>query len=171
VINDVTLRLPPVIYRGLWKHLLPRRQRNEEAAFCFARPVGARADEYELVDWRRILAAEFEYQSGCHLELGDQVRGDVIKQAHDLDASIVEFHSHLFGGPPEFSSSDIKGFEETVPHCLWRLKGRPYFAVVVSSGGFDGLAWFARYDRARQLGWILSGGTQLDASRRTILKL
>jgi hypothetical protein len=169
--NDITLEIPREIYRALWKHLLRRQQRNEEAAFCFARAVERRADVYGVIECRRILPGEFEYQSGYHLELGDQTRAEIVKRAHDLNASIVEFHSHIFSGPPEFSGSDVQGFEETVPHCLWRLKGRPYFAVVVSSGGFDGLAWFTKDGQVRQLGWILSDGVQLSASRKTILKL
>lgn len=169
--NDVTLELPRSVYRALWKHLLPARQRKEEAAFCFARPKQLRDFAYEVVDWRRIDAAEFAYQSGYHLELSDPVRAEIIKRAHDLDASIVEFHSHLFSGPPEFSGSDLQGFEETVPHCLWRLKGRPYFAVVVSKGGFDGLAWFRKESKPVQLGVIRADEIRLNASCRTFGKL
>jgi hypothetical protein len=169
LMSDITLEIPQVIYGELWKHLLPRRQRDEEAAFCFAQAVQERPHHYEVIDWRRILPADFEYQSAYHLELGDKVRAEIVKRAHDLSASIVEFHSHVFGEPPEFSCSDIQGFEETVPHCLWRLKGRPYFAVVVSTGGFDGLAWLTKDGQPRQIGWIVSGGEQLNASRKTIL--
>ena len=169
--KDVGLEFPKLVYKAVWKHLLRRRQRNEEAAFCYARPLQAEDGVYEVMDWRRILPEEFEHQSGCHLALRDDVRAGIIKQAHDLDASIVEFHSHLFGGPPEFSWSDIQGFKEMVPHCLWRLKGRPYFAVVVSKGGFDGFVWFTKNCEAEPLEWIRSGGVRLKASGKTILKL
>jgi hypothetical protein len=169
--NGATLELPKSVYRAMWKHLLPARQRYEEAAFCFARPKQQRDLSYEVVDWRRIQAAEFTYQSEYHLELSDPVRAEIIKRAHDLDTSIVEFHSHLFSGAPEFSSSDIQGFAETVPHCLWRLKGRPYFAVVVSKGGFDGLAWFKKDSVPMQLDVIQVGEIQLNASCRTFGKL
>jgi hypothetical protein len=40
-----------------------------------------------------------------------------------------------------FSPSDIYGFSEYVPHCRWRLRGRPYLAVVVTPAGMDALAW------------------------------
>jgi hypothetical protein len=169
--NAITLELSRPVYRSMWKHLLPRRQCNEEAAFCFARPMERQEGMYKVIDWRRIVPSEFEYQSGYHLELGDQVRAEIIKQAHDLSASIIEFHSHLWDGPPEFSWSDVQGFGETVPHCLWRLKGRPYFAVVVSKGGFDGLAWFMKEGPPAQLGSIRSGSTCLNASCKTLRKL
>jgi hypothetical protein len=168
--DDISLELPELVYRSLWRHLLPRRQRNEEAAFCFARPMQAQ-ESFEIVDFREIRPEEFEHQSDYHLELSDRVRAEIIKQAHDLDASIVEFHSHTFGGPPEFSASDIQGFGETVPHCLWRLKGRPYLAVVVSKGGFDGLVWVTKDEGPIQLGRIQFGGKLLKASCKTLLKL
>jgi hypothetical protein len=169
--NNVCLELPGGTYRDLWKHLVPRRQGNEEAAFCYARPLQGQSGTYEVIGCRRILPGEFAFQSDYHIELRDDVRAEIIKRAHDLDASIVEFHSHVFGGPPEFSWSDVSGFRETVPHCLWRLKGKPYFAVVVSKGGFDGLAWFAKEEGARQLEWIRSGAVRLEASCKTINNL
>lgn len=169
--NTMTLELQQPVYRAMWKHLLPRRQRSEEAAFGFARPLEGQEGAFELIDWRPILPEEFAFQSDCHLQLGDQARAEVIKQAHDLSASIVEFHSHLIDGQPEFSWSDVKGFEETVPHCLWRLKGRPYLAVVVSKDGFDGLVWFSKEGLPVQLSTIRAGGVRLNASGRTFRKL
>ena len=40
-----------------------------------------------------------------------------------------------------FSPSDMYEFAEFVPHCRWRLRGRPYLAIVVSPAGADALAW------------------------------
>jgi hypothetical protein len=45
------------------------------------------------------------------------------------------------GTAPEFSGSDIAGFGEWVPHVRWRLRGRPYVALVFDGGVFDALAW------------------------------
>jgi hypothetical protein len=171
VMSTVTLELQQPVYRAMWKHLLPKRQRNEEAAFGFARAVEGQDGAFELFDWRPILPVEFAFQSDYHLQLGDQARMEVIKHAHDLNASIVEFHSHLIEGPPEFSWSDIKGFKETVPHCLWRLKGKPYLAVVVSRAGFDGLVWFSKEGLPVQLDMIRAGRMRLNASGGTFPKL
>ena len=167
--DGVGLIIPKSIYQPLWRHLLRNRRKVEEAAFCFGQ-VREQDGIYEVVDWRPVLAQEFAYQSAHHLELTDQVRADIVKQAHDMKASIVEFHSHVFGGPPSFSNSDLQGLAETAPHCLWRLKGRPYFAAVVSKGGFDGLAWFEK-EGPVQLGWIRSCEVLLRASCETLTKV
>jgi hypothetical protein len=58
-----------------------------------------------------------------------------------MRCSLIEFHSHPAPWPAQFSGSDFHGFDEFVPHVLWRLKGRPYAAVVVAPRGFDALAW------------------------------
>jgi len=80
-------------------------------------------------------------QTSYHIELADVVRARVIKRAHDLGATLIEMHSHLGKWPAQFSPSDIAGFHEWVPHVRWRLKGKPYAALVVTRRGFDGLAW------------------------------
>jgi len=40
-----------------------------------------------------------------------------------------------------FSPSDIAGFREFVPHIHWRLKGKPYGAVVVAPASIDAALW------------------------------
>src|SRR5207249_9382808 len=76
------------------------------------------------------------------VELTDEARARIIKTAWDTGTSPVEFHSHPgdYCGAM-FSPIDMYGFSEYVPHCRWRLRGRPYLAVVVSPAGMDALAW------------------------------
>ena len=76
-----------------------------------------------------------------YFELTDEARIGLIKRAHVLQASLAEFHSHLSPWPAAFSLSDRMGLKETVPHMRWRLKRRPYLAVVVAPSGFDALVW------------------------------
>jgi len=126
-------------YEALRHHLLPIKPRAEEAAFCFAQ---FRSDYgFECLEWMPVPVSDFEYRSLFHIELTDENRAKVIKRAHDLNASIVEFHSHPRAKRAEFSSSDQSGFEEFVPHVRWRLKGRPYAAIVVTPSSFDSLLW------------------------------
>jgi hypothetical protein len=54
---------------------------------------------------------------------------------------VVEIQSHPWDWPAEFSLSDRGGLEETVPHMRWRLKERPYLAVVVALTSYDALVW------------------------------
>src|SRR6266487_1407438 len=102
------------------------------------------------------------------MELADETRAQVIKRAHDLGASMVEFHSHPYPWPARFSESDRVGLEEFVPHVWWRLKGRPYAAVVVAPSGFDGLVWMTSPDRPEQLDGIACGDRLLRPTGLTL---
>src|SRR5207253_2261676 len=66
---------------------------------------------------------------------------DLIKWAWDRDACLVEAHSHPRGDPARLSPSDFHGLAEWVPHLWWRLRGRPYAALVFGDATVDGLAW------------------------------
>lgn len=164
--STVRLSLPIEVRAALWRHLLPNARGPEEAAFVFAR---ASRDEgaasFESIEWSPVNPEGFASRSAYHLELSDETRARVIKRAHDLAASVVEFHSHRGKSDAQFSPSDWAGFEEFVPHIWWRLKGRPYAAVVVTSTGFDGLAWLDSPDKAVVLDALVSDGTSLTATR------
>src|SRR5438105_2031859 len=139
--GKILLTLPEAERKALWNHLLPdKKMRTEEAAFAWVHSEVRASDLiFTLVTWCPVLPHEFVYRSEAYLELVDEVRPRVIKQAHDLDASVVEFHSHLGTFPAQFSRSDLWGLQEVVPHVRWRLKGRPYVAIVVAQRSFDAL--------------------------------
>ncbi len=139
---SVVLAVEPDMKRALWDHLLPGGKGQEQAAFAYAnREDGASAHIYRCIEWIPVMPDGFASRSAYHFELADEVRAAVIKRAHDLGASLVEFHSHTGPWPAAFSASDLIGFREFVPHIWWRLKGRPYLAVVVTHAGFDAFAW------------------------------
>jgi hypothetical protein len=139
----VTIQIPHSVYDDMRQHLLPRRSRDEQAAFLYARSnlTPGTSLNFEYVRWEALRRGDFDHQSALHLELRDETKARVIKTAHDLQCSLIEFHSHRGTWPAQFSGSDFSGFEEFVPHVLWRLKGKPYAAVVVTASGIDGLAW------------------------------
>lgn len=145
---QVDLRIPKEIFTAMRSHLLPRTTRNEQAGFMFAhfRPATEETLRLDFEEWCPLSPADFAYQSPLHLELRDETRARVIKRSHDLNCSLVEFHSHPSPYPAKFSGSDFMGFREFVPHVLWRLKNRPYAAVVVAPSGFDALAWMRSVD-------------------------
>ena len=157
----------PREYAALLQHLLPSEfPVREEAAFAFARPsAGGR---FQIVDWFLVPPEGYAAGSGVYLELADETRAGVIKRAHDLGASLIEFHSHPFPGGAAFSGIDLDGLAEFVPHVRWRLRGRPYFAVVVSPTGYDALAWTGTGAAAETLGGFSVGERMLKPSGRSL---
>ncbi len=125
------------------QHLLPRPMFAEEAAFAYMR---ADRDELghlvlECIDFQLMSESDLSFQSAYHIEVSEEAQARVIKGAHDLDACLVELHSHVSDPGPQFSASDWHGFDEFVPHIWFRLKGKPYAAIVLSTKGLDAIAW------------------------------
>lgn len=138
---NIVLKLSRDLDRALQRHLLPDSSACEEAAFLFTHIAHQNHRMvFEPVEHLLVGPDGFVHRSPRFLELTDGVRAQVIKRAHDLGTAVVEFHSHP-QYTPQFSWSDVQGLREFVPHVRWRLKGRPYGAVVVAPAGFDALFW------------------------------
>lgn len=165
----IVLDMRKEVYTALQAHLLPTDSETENAAFVFAHGSVNRGDlVFRYAEWLAITPEEFVHRSEGYLELTDETRARVIKRAHDLGASIAEFHSHPFPGRAAFSLSDRVGLTEFVPHALWRLKGRPYIAVVVAPTSFDGLVWTHDAKIPRLLDGIMIGGRVLHPTGLTL---
>ncbi|MBC8065591.1 MAG: hypothetical protein H7Y17_12220 [Chlorobia bacterium] len=124
---------------ALQRHLLPNPFKVEEAAFLFVKVT--ESGDFECVDSWCMQPHDFDYQSAFHISLRDETKAAVIKRAHDTGTALVEAHSHLGKWPAEFSRSDLCGFDSFVPHVRWRLKGKPYAAIVLTTADYDGFAW------------------------------
>ena len=155
----IVLEIPDKVHKAIWSHLLPKIFLAEEAAFIFAQRITEDGmDLFRCMEWSPIPPRGFLTRSRFYLELADETRAAAIKRAHDLGASLVELHSHYGLLPAQFSESDLFGFKEFVPHVWWRLKNRPYMAIVVSRSGFDGLVWISDPKIANYIDSIVSGG-------------
>lgn len=167
----VVLELPVHVKSAIWSHLFPGDEQKEAAAFAFVRHTEQDAQHlFEYREWYAVPPEGFEVRTGYHIELTDETRATVIKQAHDLDSSVVEFHSHLGPWPAAFSPSDQMGLAEFVPHVRWRLRGRPYLAIVATRSDFDGLAWIDKSPRPARLDAISVDGQLLIPTRLSSLE-
>jgi len=138
----IIIQMSRIQWEGLRGHLLPRGSTREEGAFILANFSSAAGQElFTAVEVMPLAAEDFACQHGDYLELSDEARARVIKRAHDTGTCLIEAHSHLGKYPACFSPSDWRGLQEFVPHVRWRLKGKPYGAIVVTASGFDGFAW------------------------------
>lgn len=166
--TPVALSTSRSMYNALRRHLRTRGD-VEQVAFVFGRPAPSAAGLLlEALELYVVPANGFVFRSEYHVELTDETRALVIKRAHDLGASLVEFHSHVFAGGAAFSPSDIAGLRELVPHVMWRLSGRPYMAFVLAPDGHDALAWMGPGAGPVQADGILVDGQLRRASGRTL---
>jgi hypothetical protein len=163
------IQVPSDVYDAMLRHLLPATAEVEQAAFMFVQPDTAMPGVFKLIEWFGVPPEGFVVQLPYHFELTDETRATMIKRAHDLQASVVEVHSHIGHWKPQFSPSDWSGFEELLPHMWWRLKGRPYFAVVVTTQGIDAFAWLLSPDTPERLGGLQVGDKLIEPSQISAL--
>jgi len=169
--EKILLDLPRNSFLGIKKHLLPEGNDNEQAVFAFAKTKNTNGIcSFKIIDWEPIAPRDFFYHTEFYLELSDEKRGQIIKKAHDLKASLVEWHSHPGIFPAAFSSSDLSGLKEFVPHVMWRLNRRPYAAIVVTPRDFDGLAWYNEAD-PYQIHAIKIGSQLLKPTGETLIRI
>jgi proteasome lid subunit RPN8/RPN11 len=166
---NTLLKMPIGLFDELISHLLPPGSTREEAAFLFAIPKQLNDSIiFEVIETIKLAPKEFESQFDDYLELTDEARAGLIKRAHDLGASLVEMHSHPGPFPAAFSIADRMGLKETVPHMWWRLKNRPYLAIVVAKTGFDALVWLENPRVPQQLNGILDGERLLQPTNSSL---
>lgn len=155
-----SLSMPAEIYFELMDHL--SSDEVEHVAFLFTEPV-VPGEPLRVREIYSVPAEGFDFQSAYHVALTDEMRGYVIKRAWDLDGCLIEVHSHGGGPPVWFSGSDLRGFEEWVPHVRWRLRRRIYVALVFAGSAFDALVWEGDGDAPSALGELAVDGRDAEA--------
>jgi hypothetical protein len=167
----IEVRLTSEEWILLRQHLF--QNSKEHAAFAFCKL--ARGDDgVALVSEDLYLAvrSDFELQLEYHITLSDETLARLIKKAWDHDHCIVEFHSHPKSpGGVSFSPSDLDGLADVVPYIGWRLRGRPYAAVVVGLKEIDALAWVDDFTVPQRLDVVRVGNDKLLPSQITISEL
>ena len=152
------------IYSAFRQNLLAASPR-EQAGFAYFADSG----EPDLPIARvEILSDEdFVVQQSDYIEISDEARQRIIVTAHEGGFGVVEFHTHPFPLPAEFSYADFSGLQNAVPHMLWRLKRRAYGAIVIGPSDFDGLLWLPDQS-VHQVNAIFEGPIEFAATRRSI---
>lgn len=160
---NAKLHVPGDIFRELTRHF--NQSDDEELAFMTASWDGF---EGRVGDCYLVPRTGLELQSPWHLTLGDADQARVIKWAHDREAGLVEAHVHRFAGPSGFSSTDLDGLASFVPHVRWRLRRRPYVALVFGPASFDALIWSDSSAAPQGLGALVVDGNELEPTGETM---
>ncbi len=167
----VLLRLSSEHYGSIKKHLL--QDRLEQVVFLFAevRQEGENVI-FDAHSYHNVLPEGFAFQDGFSVELTDEEKARVIKMAWDRRAALSEIHSHPTArGAVRFSPSDLAGLAEFIPHVWWRLKGKPYLAVVHGAHNLDALAWTLDPHEVQGVEGVLLGETVLRPTGITLRQL
>jgi hypothetical protein len=130
-----------IVQKGSAKHLERHfAKRTEQVAFLFL--TETRPDQFECKDIFLVPSGDLVNESEVHSEVSERAVTAVLKKATAGGFCLCEIHSHPFSkSDTQFSYSDKAGFAEFVPHIWWRLKGRPYFAIVLGQRECDALGW------------------------------
>lgn len=122
---------------------------------------------FEISNYNLIPNEETD-NSAYDLRLKEEAQAKIIKWAWDNQASLIEIHSHpFFKIATAFSSYDLEGFEEFVPHVWWRLKRKPYIALVFGQTDYDALAWIDNPNDSFEIEGILVNGNLLKPTNNT----
>ncbi|WP_339691028.1 hypothetical protein [uncultured Parasphingorhabdus sp.] len=165
----VQLTLPAGKFEDIYASLLPSDALVEQAGILYVKPrqIGCNA-EFVFHEYEQLSGNEFSQQQDDYIELSASARARIIKKAHDLECCLVEIHTHPGNWPAQFSYADKCGLEETVPNIFWRLKNRPYLALVLANTGFDALVWLKDPMRPIGLKKLVSGDRTYIPTNRTI---
>jgi hypothetical protein len=134
------------------------RARPERVAFLTADDVD---DQLTVTDLLLIDDDHLEPGPWC-VQLTDDAQQRLLQWAAVRDGWLIEIHSHLgaLSEPAQFSETDTAGLETWVPHVRWRLRQRPYAALVFGLVTIDGVAWAGpKGDPPTQItAWTVAGG-------------
>ncbi len=167
-----SLFIPRKIYKDIYSYLFPKRVCSESVAFIFA-TISKTGDSVNFLfkSWYPVESHEYQYRGKEYVELKDEMRQKIIKKAFDIDATIVELHSHICSKWACFSPTDLQGFKEYVPHVWWRLNKKPYVAVVFSKSDFDAFVWIDNPQQYHQMTEIDVDGQHLYPTGLTSINL
>lgn len=144
----VSISITQEQFHAIDAHL--KGKRTEQVAFIFLSQDDT--ERFSVRSYYLVPTEELIHESAFHAEVSEIAQAKVIKMAWDQKLCLGEIHSHPKSMKnAQFSASDLSGFEEFVPHVWWRLKKRPYFALVFSLTDFDALAWLSQPNHAAVL--------------------
>ena len=153
----------------LWKRIHAYlNDSGERVIFLFVTDSTGEGTWSPIDEWFLDVHRDYQISTEMHVALEPDVVPRMVKRAHDLACAVVEIHGHYWpGSATKFSRYDVAGLKELVPHILWRLPARPYFAMVVGVESFDALSWTTS-DAPVTVDAVVVGGMPLAPTSRSV---
>ncbi len=144
--------IPAGILNRVQRHLF--QSHLEQAAFLFATTeTEYGAVRFHVEDSYLVPASGWDVQMDVYLEMTDEERAKILKMARDRNAAIIDCHSHPHSQEDVwFSPSDLAGINQFAQYTKWKLKGRPFAALVFGETSIDGVVWQGEFAGAEPLG-------------------
>lgn len=152
---------------GLWEAARQHLDEHAEQVGFFLADWSPEERRFRIRAWRPIHDGAAEENGQLHVSLPDEMRSAIIQWAWADDACLIEAHSHGRWSPAAFSAYDLRNLEEWVPHLWWRLRGRPYAAIVTSARELDALAWINGPSEVEQVDGV-AAGAYFPSTRATL---
>ncbi len=162
---------PAVIHaeHDLWAEAVCHLDEEPERIGFFLAAWESAARRFDLVAWRPIDPADITWnETDFHVSLPGTIQANQIAWATTEGLTLVEAHSHGPRWPAEFSLIDLDGFVDWVPHLWWRLRRRPYAAIVTGGGGLDALCWTEDPGRPEAVAELRAGDLSISTTGLTM---
>jgi len=115
----------------------------EQAAFLFATTeTKDEAVRFHVEDFYLVPTSGWDVQMDVYLEMTAEERAKILKRARDRNTAIIDCHSHPHSQEEVwFSPSDHVGITEFAQYVRWKLKAKPFAALVFGETSIDGVVW------------------------------
>ena len=166
--KPVLIRITKPLFNKIHEFFVSNKR--ERAVFLLLRRErGKKSVIFKTIDYYFVPVNMLNH-SVYTVELREKVLPKIIKWAWDKKCSLAEIHSHpLSEKDTTFSYSDLLGMEEFVSHVWWRLKKRPYFAIVMGKNDFDALVWLTEPDKPQKIEGLLVDKELLKPTNKTLV--
>jgi hypothetical protein len=146
--------IPSGIAEALRRHFF--QNELEQGAFLFAE---AKREDGELnlvaADYYLVPASGWEAQVEFYLQMKDSERAKIMKLAREKNLCAIDCHSHPRACDDVwFSPSDVAGITEFAQYAKWKLRGKPFAAMVWGEQSVDAVLWQVEFSHAERVAQV-----------------
>ena len=164
---SASIVIPSEIEKSVRKHLF--KSEVEQGSFLFTRTETLPGSlSLRVFDLYLVPESGWEIQTDYHLQMKDSERAMIMRKARDLQAGVIDCHSHPQAEDDVFfSASDRSGISDFAQYAKWKLSGRPFAAMVWAQRSMDAVLWSGSFEEAIPIDTIQIVGAPILTLRPT----